>query len=278
LPEDAFGCRQTEQKEKSVNSAVTKIGRNSPCPCGSGKKYKRCCQAKETSIRQTPLPQGRFQYEPGSYGGPGGYVPSIMCYQQQGENSRAEHFCLVKPSAIFDEEDSASEHASNDLSEARTAMDAEGSVHDFALLLRHKGYKSVSDFRVVKDHQTSRSTGDSGLPGLAASFSSAPDALDSVNLDKRESMPITDEKIEQVSRVLSEWNPLGDRADTIPDLDGYRIEAADILRTLNLFNLFGSANPAATIQVVLNQAFEISLGIDECRDAASRIAAIYKTL
>jgi uncharacterized protein YecA (UPF0149 family) len=21
----------------------TKIGRNQPCPCGSGKKYKRCC-------------------------------------------------------------------------------------------------------------------------------------------------------------------------------------------------------------------------------------------
>jgi uncharacterized protein YecA (UPF0149 family) len=21
----------------------TKIGRNDPCPCGSGKKYKRCC-------------------------------------------------------------------------------------------------------------------------------------------------------------------------------------------------------------------------------------------
>ena len=24
---------------------VTKIGRNEPCPCGSGKKYKKCCQA-----------------------------------------------------------------------------------------------------------------------------------------------------------------------------------------------------------------------------------------
>lgn len=24
-----------------------KIGRNDPCPCGSGKKYKKCCQAKE---------------------------------------------------------------------------------------------------------------------------------------------------------------------------------------------------------------------------------------
>ena len=22
---------------------VVKIGRNEPCPCGSGKKYKRCC-------------------------------------------------------------------------------------------------------------------------------------------------------------------------------------------------------------------------------------------
>ena len=24
-------------------SAARKIGRNEPCPCGSGKKYKRCC-------------------------------------------------------------------------------------------------------------------------------------------------------------------------------------------------------------------------------------------
>ncbi|MBV8056713.1 MAG: SEC-C domain-containing protein, partial [Deltaproteobacteria bacterium] len=23
-----------------------KIGRNDPCPCGSGKKYKRCCLAQ----------------------------------------------------------------------------------------------------------------------------------------------------------------------------------------------------------------------------------------
>ena len=24
------------------------VGRNAPCPCGSGKKYKRCCAAKES--------------------------------------------------------------------------------------------------------------------------------------------------------------------------------------------------------------------------------------
>jgi uncharacterized protein YchJ len=25
--------------------AAPKIGRNDPCPCGSGKKYKKCCDA-----------------------------------------------------------------------------------------------------------------------------------------------------------------------------------------------------------------------------------------
>jgi hypothetical protein len=25
---------------------MTKIGRNQPCPCGSGKKYKKCCLNK----------------------------------------------------------------------------------------------------------------------------------------------------------------------------------------------------------------------------------------
>jgi uncharacterized protein YecA (UPF0149 family) len=27
----------------SFDNASPKIGRNSPCPCGSGKKYKNCC-------------------------------------------------------------------------------------------------------------------------------------------------------------------------------------------------------------------------------------------
>jgi len=28
-----------------MSDRYAKIGRNSPCPCGSGKKYKRCCLA-----------------------------------------------------------------------------------------------------------------------------------------------------------------------------------------------------------------------------------------
>ena len=31
----------------------TRVGRNDPCPCGSGKKYKRCCLAKESASPST---------------------------------------------------------------------------------------------------------------------------------------------------------------------------------------------------------------------------------
>ena len=30
---------------------MAKIGRNQPCPCGSGKKYKRCCLSKDQASR-----------------------------------------------------------------------------------------------------------------------------------------------------------------------------------------------------------------------------------
>ncbi len=32
-------------------SRPEKAGRNDPCPCGSGKKYKRCCERKTHSAR-----------------------------------------------------------------------------------------------------------------------------------------------------------------------------------------------------------------------------------
>ena len=35
--------RYERQQLRKLPSKVAKIGRNDPCPCGSGKKYKRCC-------------------------------------------------------------------------------------------------------------------------------------------------------------------------------------------------------------------------------------------
>jgi preprotein translocase subunit SecA len=35
--------KRTFKKVSVVRREAPKIGRNDPCPCGSGKKYKNCC-------------------------------------------------------------------------------------------------------------------------------------------------------------------------------------------------------------------------------------------
>jgi uncharacterized protein YecA (UPF0149 family) len=37
------GEQAAESRPASVKRQGDKVGRNEPCPCGSGKKYKRCC-------------------------------------------------------------------------------------------------------------------------------------------------------------------------------------------------------------------------------------------
>ena len=44
LGEEKMAEIQKEYKQsRTVRRATPKIGRNDPCPCGSGKKYKHCC-------------------------------------------------------------------------------------------------------------------------------------------------------------------------------------------------------------------------------------------
>ena len=35
--------RERHAEMQAERDAGEKVGRNDPCPCGSGKKYKRCC-------------------------------------------------------------------------------------------------------------------------------------------------------------------------------------------------------------------------------------------
>ena len=35
-----------ESGERVITPPAPKVGRNEPCPCGSGKKYKKCCGAR----------------------------------------------------------------------------------------------------------------------------------------------------------------------------------------------------------------------------------------
>ncbi len=39
---DAANAAEAQAKAKPVRTGP-KVGRNDPCPCGSGKKYKQCC-------------------------------------------------------------------------------------------------------------------------------------------------------------------------------------------------------------------------------------------
>ena len=39
---------------------MTKVGRNALCPCGSGKKYKKCCLLRQEGKPQSTGPQMRF--------------------------------------------------------------------------------------------------------------------------------------------------------------------------------------------------------------------------
>ncbi|WP_204661666.1 SEC-C metal-binding domain-containing protein [Fusibacter tunisiensis] len=43
LPDQPFVYKSDEQNDVKKE----KVGRNDPCPCGSGKKYKKCCLGKD---------------------------------------------------------------------------------------------------------------------------------------------------------------------------------------------------------------------------------------
>jgi hypothetical protein len=57
---------------------MAKIGRNQPCPCGSGKKYKNCCLATdETSAAAAREEQRHNAPPPRTRGGPARWTPPL---------------------------------------------------------------------------------------------------------------------------------------------------------------------------------------------------------
>lgn len=49
---DIFAEEKEEAKKKPVKRDMPKVGRNDPCPCGSGKKYKKCHGAEQAQQSQ----------------------------------------------------------------------------------------------------------------------------------------------------------------------------------------------------------------------------------
>ncbi len=155
--------------------ADKKIRRNDPCPCGSGQKYNRCCKypsrrtkAKRRARSRTSTKQpstgfqqdrskakqplsARFQFQPGSYGGVGRFMPSIACLQQTSPDKWEPYFVIVKPSKVYVEEESAVLQAEKDLDAAFLQKERSGSDHAVGEYLSAKGYLSVNNFKMVKD-------------------------------------------------------------------------------------------------------------------------------
>jgi hypothetical protein len=83
---------------------------------------------------------------------------------------------------------------------------------------------------------------------------------------------VDDVQISKVAAVLAEWNPLGPRADSVSDLDGYRIEAIDIIMALAVFHNFDA--PEKTVCNIMNQAFDLSLKPTDCVAPTRKIQLI----
>jgi hypothetical protein len=131
--------------ERSMNK---KLGRNDPCPCGSGKKYKKCCLGNLRN--EDSLPQ-KFRFESGSYGDVGAFVPSIACLKLVNPDEWDYYFVLVKAERVHSEEDEASSEAEKDIERAFGQKKRTGSDFAVAEHLRDQGYVSVEGFKIVKN-------------------------------------------------------------------------------------------------------------------------------
>ncbi len=129
---------------------TTRPGRNAPCPCGSGKKYKKCCLFREAQNEQVDF-KTTYRFEAGSYGDVGRFTPSLACLKLTARDQWQYHFVLVKPDSVHADEDQATTEAEHDMSEAHKAKAAGGSDADLALELRRRGYLSVDNYQIAVD-------------------------------------------------------------------------------------------------------------------------------
>ncbi len=75
--------------------------------------------------------------------------------------------------------------------------------------------------------------------------------------------------IERLKDILSEWNPLGELASRISDLENYETEATDILFHIN--KKYSVEQISKMIRTVLGQAFSINVDEEKSLAVANEI-------
>jgi hypothetical protein len=58
----AFARLRKDRRVGFKEKCMTKIGKNDPCPCGSGKKFRRCCKGKGMRFAYLKTGTKRFAY------------------------------------------------------------------------------------------------------------------------------------------------------------------------------------------------------------------------
>lgn len=84
-----------------------------------------------------------------------------------------------------------------------------------------------------------------------------------------------EQQIIEIAKIIEDWNPLGEAANSIDQLEGYRYEAMDILSTINFTNKKEGIKMA--IETVLTQAFKIEIDQSKLIEATMKVKNILVT-
>jgi len=83
-----------------------------------------------------------------------------------------------------------------------------------------------------------------------------------------------EKQITAIAKILEAWNPLGERANSVEDLHGYKYEAMDIISTSEI--MYGNSNFKKAIKQVLDQSFDLSVDGPELEKASKEIEKIIR--
>lgn len=96
---------------------MASIGRNDPCPCGTGKKYKKCCLPKheqETALRRAAIPSS---------------PPSWMIEEDDGLDDLSNSVIDLIKARRFDDALAACKRLLEDFPEVVDGLERSGMVH-----------------------------------------------------------------------------------------------------------------------------------------------------
>lgn len=85
---------------------------------------------------------------------------------------------------------------------------------------------------------------------------------------------MNEQHITRLKKLLTKWNPLGERSIQISDLNNYEIEAIDILFHINKNDSVQRINKM--ISTILNQAFGLYVDPDKCILIAEQVHKMLK--